>query len=878
ESLKAGSFNVGRVLNPSDGWGSGKKKPCVAMCRTRGEPVTGYPVTPSGTPAPDAVLLLENEFSMQPRPTPAVEFAAVLAADPARQPALVLLSSCQSGVGSAEKGFRGVAHRLMQAGVPAVVGMGWSVTDFWATQFAGAFFKNLAARRPLGESFNRALDAGRKLSVPGIAPEFFQSQSLIPQLFLTKNVGHLVVWQGKSEKRLARAADTLLRGDDQLARKLKKVNQVFGREGKDLLFIGRRRERKTVLAALGQGRSVLLRGQGGMGKTALALHLAWRKLAANPDGCLPLAFDQTNLSLENVCNALLDFLETDARQRNIRTQIAAIEKQWDKFYHLLGETEKQGLTPFFIFDNLETFQPDDDPGGPLRPDIAELLGYMLTRLGYPVLCTGRYPLSEFDSETLAVVDLNEAPAADFRQKCLHLPALRLLTVAGRTFDDIAATLHRSLGGNYRSLEDFDELCRENPDDIPATLQELDDLIGQYAGQTLRKRAEDLVFGKLTALLSPAERRALLLLAEFRRPVLPFAVEGQDASLEPAEPLLVRAADLTLAERRTMEVTGRDYFFVPPLVRNLLKTSDLLAEGFDDERAGAFFEKVQSMQNENLDDFEEAFFHYERVKNVERLNDIGERLSRFYYQISQFQRSFGLAMRAEAVAGEQTDGRLLNTLGLLFQFFGNLDAALRFFQRSLADDHRRGDRKGEGTTLNNISQIHKARGDYDTSLSFLQQSLKIRQEIGYRAGERVTLNNISQIHQARGDYDTALSFLQQSLKIQQEIGDRAGEGTTLNNLATTAHAKGDYDTSLSFLQQSLKIQQEIGDINDVAVALTNMGATLYKQNRLEESVPLLQQAYQVFEKIGSPNVKIPESYLNAIIQKIGQARYEQLVRG
>ena len=75
-----------------------------------------------------------------------------------------------------------------------------------------------------------------------------------------------------------------------------------------------------------------------------------------------LAFDQTTLSLENICNALLDFLEVDARMRTIRSQVATIDKQWDKFLYLLENFEKQGVTPFFIFDNLESFQPDDDPG------------------------------------------------------------------------------------------------------------------------------------------------------------------------------------------------------------------------------------------------------------------------------------------------------------------------------------------------------------------------------------------------------------------------------------------------------------------------------------------------------------------------------------
>lgn len=133
--------------------------------------------------APEATLLLEDVFSMRASPTTAADFAAVLAIDEERLPSLVLLSSCQSGQGSATGGFRGVAHRLMQAGVPAVIAMGWSVSDFWATHFAGAFFDALAKREPLGRAYNLALDSGRKATAPASLRYFLPRKALYRSCF-----------------------------------------------------------------------------------------------------------------------------------------------------------------------------------------------------------------------------------------------------------------------------------------------------------------------------------------------------------------------------------------------------------------------------------------------------------------------------------------------------------------------------------------------------------------------------------------------------------------------------------------------------------------------------------------------------------------------
>lgn len=141
---------------------------------------------------------------------------------------------------------------------------------------------------------------------------------------------------------------------------------------------------------------------------------------------------------------------------------------------------------------------------------------------------------------------------------------------------------------------------------------------------------------------------------------------------------------------------------------------------------------------------------------------------------------------------------------------------------------------------------------------------------------IALFNMGAILNLFGQNDEALALYEQSLTIDKKIGDRKGEGATLNNLATTAHAKGDYDTALGYLEQSLAIMQQIGDIAGMATNLNNMGAMLFEQERYEEAVPLLMQAYGIFQKIGSPNVKAAESYLVSIIERIGEAKFQEIL--
>ena len=136
--------------------------------------------------------------------------------------------------------------------------------------------------------------------------------------------------------------------------------------------------------------------------------------------------------------------------------------------------------------------------------------------------------------------------------------------------------------------------------------------------------------------------------------------------------------------------------------------------------------------------------------------------------------------------------------------------------------------------------------------------------------------LGQLLYLSSQFDSALLYYEQAVAIQQEIGNRQGEGATLNNISQIYQAKGDYDTALRYLEQSLGIVQEIGDIAGLATTLNNMGAMLFEQERFEEAIPLLVQAYQIRQQIGSPDAEGTAGYLSAIIERIGEAKFQGIV--
>ncbi len=815
----------------------------------------------------EGTLALEDPITGRLKETNAVQFNAVLAkaATMGHRPDLVVLSACQTAQGIEASDLSGVADTLLTGGVPAVIAMSASILDNCATEFAAALYTKLSRELPLAFAFQEARKSVReyeistfKLAERGFSP----GQWLIPQLLLNEQVEVLIDKTSPKEVLDFKNDVKIIRGEQALV--------DLRVRPKNYVFIGRRKEKRVAFSQLKEGQSILLRGQGGVGKTALAEHLAIRLLAAN-QRIKVFTFSEKAPTAQSLLDQLKNYLSKDKKDFKIFSELPLITKQTDQFIHLLGRVVAY-CDPIFLFDNIESFQVFDPEKGAWiwhaekHLDVLQVIQILQEQTSFPMIITGRYPIAEFPE--LEICNMNTVPFSDFFRKCFQLgfsqmaeklPAKPSTTKRAEegekpTFEQIARLLHTTFGGNYRALEFFDELYHQKGADIFQTLKKLSDFEARLNDQQIKEGvlsqiSENLIFEELLTYLNDQEKDTLFVLAQYNIPVLPMAV-GMQRKEENRLPDLGKLVNLTLVEKQT-GIDERDRYYVIPMVKELLLQNKTIHQSFDEKVAGDYHKYVldQDLEEDGLTELTEAFERYFLAKSVTDINDVGWRLCRFYYDIQQFQLSLSFGLRTEEIAGEKTPGYLWNTIGQIWHLFGHLELALQYLKKSLQYYIERGDRQGEGTTLNNISQIHKVRGDYDAALKFLQQSLKIRQEIGDRQGEGATLNNLATTAHAKGDYDNALHFLQQALKIQQEIGDRQGEGATLNNISQIYHAKGDYDAALKFLQQALKITQEIGDRQGEGPTLSNISQIYHAKGDYDNALHFLQQALKIQQEIG-----------------------------
>jgi tetratricopeptide (TPR) repeat protein/transcriptional regulator with XRE-family HTH domain len=196
-----------------------------------------------------------------------------------------------------------------------------------------------------------------------------------------------------------------------------------------------------------------------------------------------------------------------------------------------------------------------------------------------------------------------------------------------------------------------------------------------------------------------------------------------------------------------------------------------------------------------------------------------------------------------------EGWTLGELGVLRRATSDYAQASIFQQQALDIFRELGDHYGEARTLGELGALQRATGDYPQATGLLEQATNIFQELGDRHGEAWALCELGAVHRATGDCPQATGLLEQATNIFQELGDRHGEAWTLGELGALRRVIGDYTRAIGLLGQAVTICREIGDRHGEARAGCELGALRRATGNHAQATGLLGQAMSIFRELG-----------------------------
>jgi len=192
----------------------------------------------------------------------------------------------------------------------------------------------------------------------------------------------------------------------------------------------------------------------------------------------------------------------------------------------------------------------------------------------------------------------------------------------------------------------------------------------------------------------------------------------------------------------------------------------------------------------------------------------------------------------------------NDLGIALERLGRYAESIACQQESLAILRELGDRRGQAVSLNNLSLAYERLGRHAESVACKEESLDIFRALGDRRGQSLTLNNLGIEYARRGRSDEAVACLLESLAISRELADRLSEAGSLHSLGGVYGRLGRHEEAIAQLLRCLDICRALGDRQGEAASLNDLGVVHRAQGRHEEAIARLREGLEILRELGS----------------------------
>jgi tetratricopeptide (TPR) repeat protein len=216
--------------------------------------------------------------------------------------------------------------------------------------------------------------------------------------------------------------------------------------------------------------------------------------------------------------------------------------------------------------------------------------------------------------------------------------------------------------------------------------------------------------------------------------------------------------------------------------------------------------------------------------------------------------------AQRLGDKLTEASTLGNIGTAYGQLGKTCHSIMYLDRSLELAREINNRSVEGHALGNLGNAYLTLREPRPAIEFYKQALEISREIGDRRGEATDLGSLGNAYLALNEPRRAIEFYEQALEIKRDIGDRHGEGVILGNLATVYALLGESRLAIDLYEQRFAIAREIGDRRGEGHALFNLAVEIYGLGRHQDAIEKMEAALVVYELFEEPDVEKVRSLL------------------
>jgi DNA-binding SARP family transcriptional activator len=203
-----------------------------------------------------------------------------------------------------------------------------------------------------------------------------------------------------------------------------------------------------------------------------------------------------------------------------------------------------------------------------------------------------------------------------------------------------------------------------------------------------------------------------------------------------------------------------------------------------------------------------------------------------------------------VSSAATRGKpeMVVAMARLISMYAHMVGSLRghlVIQRTALDSARQiGDLRGEAWILSSLGDVLMLSGEVAEAIECFERELSIREEVSSRGGIASAHNNLGTAYHASGRCELAVEHF----RLAQTLCEEAfGLGTVLVNEAECLSESGEYEAALACFTRALPLL--MGNTHAQAQAATKLAETLRVTGRLTESLEQHQIALRLHQEMG-----------------------------
>ncbi|GAA0989516.1 BTAD domain-containing putative transcriptional regulator [Acrocarpospora macrocephala] len=212
--------------------------------------------------------------------------------------------------------------------------------------------------------------------------------------------------------------------------------------------------------------------------------------------------------------------------------------------------------------------------------------------------------------------------------------------------------------------------------------------------------------------------------------------------------------------------------------------------------------------------------------------------------------------------------LPHVLSTFLEDAGHWDMAAELHECAVTAWHELEDQAGLATALSDLAKVRWRGGNLEHALRHATEGLAIRRGLGDQAGVAELLDQIGLVHWHRSDFEAAFDYCGQALDIRRSLGDLRGEAASLNSISILAYHQGDFSQAAERMQQALRVYQRLGDARGQLVTLNNWQEFELRLGRYASARALLEQAATISPDMSRQHQAIWLCNMANVLQHIG----------